>query len=663
MAFHYLKNIHTGDTRTIRSETLPRYDGDAAWRVFDTETERDACAVLPSKWGAYLYQGAGGGAGIINVPPSKIAEYTASQYKIFDTHEEASEAVAACFVLEGLVVATRTHWERDCDPVEGVTYYDTREAAEEDKPESVWILGRFEQGAGPYEVALEDADNDYPERSYIHASSPEDCKRALPRLYGWSAERGRYTQFPVGTARVSRYRFNRNLIRAMQQEHDTFYLVPEDTSDVSEGGEFHKNTSSILREFFNAYMMQRPLAAGSRMTIPQRKERARTFVSRVNVMAKRERVALCPVCESVAFERGSQYDIGGLEVCENCFQLHAHCPDCDARTYFRRAEMLQGEDGEFRCRTHPPVFNDPRDGRLMGYTTVVTDRKPKSFALADGEKKADLWLGWELECYPTPGNIREHVVQDIRAIFADYCIVKADSTIQEGMEIVSVPATLQWHREHTVPFLKALHGKIEGWKYNNAGIHIHIGRAELSPLQIGRMSAFVDHPANSPFITKIAGRDPTTYCNRVLKKLTIGLHDANNMERYCALNLKTRNLQTVEYRIFRSNVSPLGFLKCLELCHALARWAKDCGNQECAPYRLGQRMTGANRHERYSPAWDVQEQREKTAMALAQRSTASVDAFVAWAVKHRGEYPVLHRWLQENQYASGARYEPVSVGA
>jgi len=60
-----------------------------------------------------------------------------------------------------------------------------------------------------------------------------------------------------------------------------------------------------------------------------------------------------------------------------------------------------------------------------------------------------------------------------------------------------------------------------------------------------------------------------------------GLTYGDNNDRYQAVNLNKAD--TIEVRIFRSNVSQIGFLKNLEFCDALAAFCRIASNVQLRP--------------------------------------------------------------------------------
>jgi hypothetical protein len=107
----------------------------------------------------------------------------------------------------------------------------------------------------------------------------------------------------------------------------------------------------------------------------------------------------------------------------------------------------------------------------------------------------------------------------------------------------------------------------------------------------------------------------------------------------------------MEFRLFRSNVAPLGFLKNLEFCHAVTTWSRYAGNLEVASSQEGIRYSLPAKYD--ANGTRIRENGASEPWRL----------FVQWLSHNRADYRNLYRWMQENGYADGLRSTPVSVAA
>ena len=161
----------------------------------------------------------------------------------------------------------------------------------------------------------------------------------------------------------------------------------------------------------------------------------------------------------------------------------------------------------------------------------------------------------------------------------DFVLIKEDGTLIEngkyseggpysGFEIVSAPADLPTHRERW-PLLESMAGLqcLRAWETDTCGFHVHVSRAVLSPLQIGRMMVFCTCKKNQLFVKKIAGRDSKKYNKYINKGYGDCEHPERDEDKYTAINLKHPN--TVEFRIFRGTIRAQHIIRNIEFVDAL----------------------------------------------------------------------------------------------
>lgn len=186
-------------------------------------------------------------------------------------------------------------------------------------------------------------------------------------------------------------------------------------------------------------------------------------------------------------------------------------------------------------------------------------------------------------------------------------IIKADGSLDDGgVELVTMPFTLDYHREKfgwdklLSPALQEVAKSGSGTSH--CGIHVHINKAALSALQIGKMLVFANSSSLSSYIDIIAQRSQGDYCSRSRKKISDGKHNGDS--RYDILNVNPR---TVEVRMFKGNLRADRVMKNIEFCHAVAVYCKEASAATIE-------------------VWTV---------------------FALWLIKRRGQYPNLCKFLHE----------------
>lgn len=253
------------------------------------------------------------------------------------------------------------------------------------------------------------------------------------------------------------------------------------------------------------------------------------------------------------------------------------------------------------------------------------------FRLADKEKKTfkrgragattietTRYFGVELEMVPRNGTRREKALRELWPVIDKWAIFKSDGSVDAGMEMVTVPATLAAQRIMWRSFFAVDPAKmVRGWGARECGLHVHVSKLSLGMSALGRLLVFMGEDDNQKFLTHFAGREPNTYCAKVIKNKGTP-RDVQRVQyagRYQALNTDTGH-GTIEFRLFQSNVTERGVMRVLDFCDAVCEFADN------------------------NPA---------DAMRASE--------FVLWAARHRGRWPWLNQWLEKAGYLV-AKHKP-----
>lgn len=232
--------------------------------------------------------------------------------------------------------------------------------------------------------------------------------------------------------------------------------------------------------------------------------------------------------------------------------------------------------------------------------------------------KGVLFFGVELETEVDERQSYHSVAKAVHDLVGEFCVLKSDGSLVQGIEIVSCPCTFDVHQTIWEPlFLKKPNG-LRSWSSGRCGIHIHISRRALSLQQLGRMLVLVNAPENDRMITAIAGRGRGQYCARSKKTLE-SAH--SHLSKYEALN--TCHDQTVELRIFRGTLNYKSFLKNIEFAHALVKFCADSNK-------------------------------------MTQEDCEAPTKFLAWVTENKGTYPRLFVWLIKKGFISKTEDVPAA---
>jgi len=180
----------------------------------------------------------------------------------------------------------------------------------------------------------------------------------------------------------------------------------------------------------------------------------------------------------------------GYDVCNSCYEENCYvCEDCE--------EEYWSGDG------HDCQSSDSDSDYIHSYDFDVTNNLPFLGTPAD-----KLWLGVELEVEVSRYNDRADVADTIGYAMTDFAILKSDSSLNNGFEIVTAPATLEIHREQ---WNKRFYGKpwlsqLSSWNAGTCGLHVHVSRAAISKLTQAKMVLFCNLVENRSWLIKLANR-------------------------------------------------------------------------------------------------------------------------------------------------------------
>jgi hypothetical protein len=320
-------------------------------------------------------------------------------------------------------------------------------------------------------------------------------------------------------------------------------------------------------------------------------------------------------------------------VCESCLEDYSCCENCNS--------YVSGDHyaGNGLC---DDCYSDNRDdGPIRDYSDRATD-----YLIPFGNPRDGMLLGVELEVEVRSdwerGERAEHVLDTIGE---DFVICKEDGSLNHGFEIVTAPADLPTQRERWTRLLQTTPRGMKSWNTQTCGMHVHVSRAALTPLSLGKLLVFVAQ--EQKFVEELAGRSSAQWAAISPKKLTDGgtveredgspIIDANgNMTghwvrgrrtgiaqkrgglRYEAVNLC--NYNTIEFRIFKGSLKLQTVLKNIEFATALVAYTRQCGLND-----------------------------------LTRRK------FCQWIGKAPKAYPALSAWLRDRGYLPAPKPRPVPL--
>ena len=308
-------------------------------------------------------------------------------------------------------------------------------------------------------------------------------------------------------------------------------------------------------------------------------------------------------------------DCNYLENCEMGGQVYndeSVCEQClsDDYTYSEAQDTYISHD-DYESEMYEEEQRD--DEYVYAWDYDVADELGFKY-LPNQDRKNTITYGIELEV-ERRRNANDDISELVHEEVEDFARLKSDGSLSNGFEIVTTPCSYEYQKEKWSKFLKSdLIKQLRGWKTDTAGLHIHIGKKQLKPSEIGKLLIFINSEENTQLIDDIAGRTSHQWAKKYPKKITDSLYRTSRDDRYEAVNMS--NEHTVELRIFKSNLSHNGFMRVLEFADALVHFAKQTG------------LSGMSLH--YKSFLRYMEQPE-----------------------NRTTYPIFYAWLCHNKYSGG----------
>jgi len=296
----------------------------------------------------------------------------------------------------------------------------------------------------------------------------------------------------------------------------------------------------------------------------------------------------CPECGSMCAD-GDVREVDSRLICETCCDENYTWSEYE-ELYISNDDVREAldENGErVRISRHNENFrfdarldeyvhedygsdSDDDDGVISGYHS--------SRALV--RLQHDTWtakhmrfIGVELEveCGDESRSACAKAVNDVVNKEGRMMFFENDGSLSHGFEMITQPLSLPAHRE-LFKFLTqpGLTKGMRSHATSTCGLHVHVSRSGLTPLQIQKIVAFVNSPDNEWFIRALARRYSTGYCNIKEKKIGNGIH--TSFDRYEAVNLT--NSKTIEFRIFRGSLKYEAVIAAIEFCHAVIEFCR-----------------------------------------------------------------------------------------
>lgn len=267
--------------------------------------------------------------------------------------------------------------------------------------------------------------------------------------------------------------------------------------------------------------------------------------------------------------------------CQNCRDDHyVECENCGRIIFADDANHIQGEPYCDRC------YSDEDTDSIHDYCY-----KPTPAFYGDGER----FFGVELEIdYGGKYSDKAEALMDIANAGHELIYIKSDGSLDDGMEIVTHPMTLKFHKNE-MPWKEIMSEAVRlhyrSHKTTTCGLHVHVNRdtfgntREEQDEAISRVLYFVEHHWNE--MLKFSRRTDEQmnrwaarygYKNSPKEIMEHAKKEGNG--RYACVNLT--NWTTIEFRMFRGTLKYNTLIATLELVDKICEYAVGFNDDDLA---------------------------------------------------------------------------------
>ncbi|MCZ2443807.1 MAG: hypothetical protein LC101_08555 [Flavobacteriales bacterium] len=219
----------------------------------------------------------------------------------------------------------------------------------------------------------------------------------------------------------------------------------------------------------------------------------------------------------------------------------------------------------------------------IDFRSMVWPYKENVLAHCKSDADTNELFGIEIEVGTKRANrmFFNNIVKESEALIKSDGILKYDVTIDNinelelnrycGFEIVTRPMNYKNAKQFLKRLAKGHHPLLRSWEVGTTGIHIHVNKKFLRPIEIGKILLFINSTVNKDFIIAIAGRSSDKYAAFTDKKVTDYSETSEDCH-YYAVNVS--NKDTVEFRIFKGSLNERKLLVYLDFVESLIEFVK-----------------------------------------------------------------------------------------
>lgn len=292
----------------------------------------------------------------------------------------------------------------------------------------------------------------------------------------------------------------------------------------------------------------------------------------------RHDVYICDCCGDAYEEDDCRFDDYGNIICENCYDYY------DYTTCYECGRLISGDD--IRWHNDNCYCSECVPEEYMGLIEEYDHtRYGLTFYKCDDEPETNEFFGVELEV--DHGEERGYCSEEIDRVTPMEMYFKKDSSLNEGFEIVSSPATLKYHLEQAnwdEIQRVARDRNFRSHDTDTCGLHVHVSRDAFGQTEIEQDL----HIAILMMLEKKFADKFHTFARRYspqwAKDNLIDINENDNYQsikkkadafkrdRYYAINVS--NSETVEFRCFRGTLRNETLIATLQFVATMTRYCQ-----------------------------------------------------------------------------------------
>ncbi|MDD4689408.1 MAG: amidoligase family protein [Eubacteriales bacterium] len=294
-----------------------------------------------------------------------------------------------------------------------------------------------------------------------------------------------------------------------------------------------------------------------------------------------EQTTICDCCSTRIWNENSEGN-SDITLCSHCYEYsYTHCENCNA--------LIHNDDACYDDDSDYPYCRDCYD-KIQESCIKSYNYKPEPTFYGSG----NLFYGIELEI-DKGGEDNAHAEQLLHIANArdNVLYAKHDGSIDNGFELVSEPATIDYHLNE-FNWADVLEAAINmGYRSHNTntcGLHVHCSRSAFGKdrdeqdIAIARIVHFVEKHWNE--LIKVSRRTQNNLDRWAARYCTIAAEvqetykkaKEKHLGRYVAVNLD--NYSTIEFRLFRGTLRYSTFVATLQLVDEICNLAINLSDKE-----------------------------------------------------------------------------------